>query len=163
MKLYRKLGIQFRRCDFTYSFSSFYGGKTPSNWITYLLYNGRSGVKGFSLRSPHKKDLEFDTFSLTCLTFCSALMTNFLLLICYLRFILLSMPAFRPSTNLNLQEWSQQLTPTSPLAHWMQLDVSWGFFIDMILVPLFSAVCTAPRELIYEHPVDEILGMCFPP
>lgn len=160
IKLYQELGIRFRRCDFTYSFSSFDIRKQSLGWTTYLLYNGRSGVKGFRLLPPSafKTYSDSESYFLGFLTFCSITFANILLLITYIRFIFLSMPVRRPNADLTLQEWSKHFAPTSSLARWIQLDASWHFFIDMIVVPLFSAVCTAPRELVYEYPVHEILG-----
>lgn len=40
----------------------------------------------------------------------------------------------------------------------LELDVRWQLFVEDVLVPLFSAVCTTARETVWEHPVEEFLG-----
>lgn len=40
----------------------------------------------------------------------------------------------------------------------MGLDLAWRDFTYTVLLPLFSAVCTAPEEDVLQHPVEEFLG-----
>ncbi|KDQ19910.1 hypothetical protein BOTBODRAFT_101781 [Botryobasidium botryosum FD-172 SS1] len=43
------------------------------------------------------------------------------------------------------------------LARWTGADLSWHHFVGGIVIPLFSAVCTASAEDVYSHPAEEIL------
>ena len=75
-------------------------------------------------------------------------------------------PVPRRPTNryMTLLEWTEATTPRGRIVRWLEIDVRWQLFVEDVLVPLFSAVCTAPRESVWEHPVEEFLGtsiLCF--
>ncbi|CAL1697228.1 unnamed protein product [Somion occarium] len=70
---------------------------------------------------------------------------------------LLAKTTIRPAPNTTLHSWMQYTTPTSPLAQLLGLDRQWRIFIINVIVPLFSAVCTASEEHIWNMPVEEIL------
>lgn len=106
----------------------------------------------------------------------SALLIGFF----YLRVILLSLPLHlqktvrisrtslripvwlptpsRPSAEKTFSEWRDATTPSSSLARYLGLDTKWRNFVADVLVPLFSAVCTASTEDIWNHPAEEFLG-----
>ncbi|PPQ67386.1 hypothetical protein CVT25_005965 [Psilocybe cyanescens] len=54
-------------------------------------------------------------------------------------------------------EWASQATPQSTLSSWLGLDAAWTDYIHSTLIPLLSAVCTAPAEDIMNHPMEEFL------
>jgi hypothetical protein len=78
----------------------------------------------------------------------------------YLRLILLSVPFLRPRRleNLTFREWTANTVPSGVLARLSGLDTAWMDFTKQILVPLFSAVCTASEADVMEHPMEEFLG-----
>lgn len=154
--LYRHLGIEFRMTNFTYSFSFL------KQWLndvvdlqTYLLYNGSSGTKGVSLPA---NDARGDVVPSICFFFSFALGV-LALLFDYIRLIVLASPMSRPHPSVTFQEWVSQTVPRNFLARRLGLHKSWIIFCQDVLVPIFSAVCTAPEEDIYGHPVEEFLGM----
>lgn len=64
----------------------------------------------------------------------------------------------RPRLDLTLREWTVQTTPSSPIARVLTLDTRWQEFIQDVIVPLFSAVCTCGEEMVWELPIEEVLG-----
>lgn len=40
------------------------------------------------------------------------------------------------------------------------MQEAWGEYAFTVLLPLFSAVCTAPEDDVLRHPVEEFLGEC---
>lgn len=77
----------------------------------------------------------------------------------FLRLHVLSIPMlFSHDSTETLAEWTRRTTPSNFLAEFCGLDIAWVEFVDKVVVPLFSAVCTAPADDIYAHPVNEILG-----
>ena len=85
-------------------------------------------------------------------------LTTLVLLFNYLRIALLASPFLRPGPSVTFREWTWHTTPKGILARWMRLDASWRDFTQDILLPMFSAVCTAPEEDVYAHPAAEFLG-----
>ena len=85
------------------------------------------------------------------------------LLFNYLRLILFSVPFLRPShlQNLTFREWTTNTVPSGVLARLTGMDAAWKDFTKQILVPLFSAVCTASETDVMEHPMEEFLGKRF--
>lgn len=70
---------------------------------------------------------------------------------------LLSMTFFRPASGITLREWTLHTTPTYPAFQLLRLNVYWHRFIADVVIPLFSAVCTAGEDFIWEMPAEEIL------
>ncbi|KAJ7596838.1 splicing factor, Prp19-binding domain-containing protein, partial [Mycena floridula] len=160
--LYRRLGVCFRTSDFSYSFSSLSPtSSTRRTSITAsMIYNGNSARSGVSMPSSMKPPFNKSsgTFSKLYAYTLFALMT-LQLLVCYLRLIVLSMPFRRPSSisKMKFREWRTLTTPTGLVARITRMDETWREFTGLVLIPLFSAVCTAPREDVDEHPVEELL------
>ena len=79
----------------------------------------------------------------------------------YIRLHVLSIPMlFRHNSKETLGEWTKRTTPSNFVARVLGMDTAWLKFIDDVVVPLFSAVCTATSDDVYRHPVNEILGRC---
>lgn len=88
------------------------------------------------------------------------LLLTFQLLLCYLRVLYLSLPIRRSRVEtMTFGEWAKESIPTGTLARWTTFDAVWADFTMSVLVPLFSAVCTASENDILEHPVEEFLGV----
>jgi hypothetical protein len=64
----------------------------------------------------------------------------------------------RPPPRTTFREWVELTTPQSVLSKWLGLDVHWVKYAQEVLVPLFSGVCTASEQSIWDHPVEEFLG-----
>ncbi|KIJ45097.1 hypothetical protein M422DRAFT_251293 [Sphaerobolus stellatus SS14] len=153
--LYRKLGVEFRTANFSYSLSSL------KQWLnnvvdlqTYLLYNGSSGTKGVSSPSTDSMKQDFVGRFLGCLSF---VIGTLVLLYNYLRLVILSSPLSRPGPSVTFRDWTVQTSPRNFVAKWLNLDKAWIAFAQDVLTPIFSAVCTAPEEDIYDHPMEEFL------
>ncbi|KAF8588464.1 hypothetical protein K439DRAFT_1645454 [Ramaria rubella] len=156
--LYHCLGVEFRRTDFSYSFSTVLRGvkATQSLW-TYFIYNGSSGVKGVNLPANDPFGHLAQDFALKCTSFLYFALATLVLLGNYIRLVVLSAPFFRPQPSVTFEEWVSRTTPTGRLARWTRLDTSWSDFTHDIMLPLFSAVCTAPEGDVYSHPMAEFL------
>ena len=70
---------------------------------------------------------------------------------------LLSLTPFRPAPGTTLREWTLHTAPTYPVFQLLRLNIYWHQFIANVVIPLFSAVCTAGEDYIWEMPVEEIL------
>ncbi|KAJ3864584.1 splicing factor, Prp19-binding domain-containing protein, partial [Lentinula novae-zelandiae] len=165
ISLYKHLGISFRKTDFSYSFSRLIPETvyTSRKITTDVIYNGNSGIAGMSIPSSmrlNEKVLSsihaaargayaYGIFTLMC----------FKLLILYIRVLFLSIPIFRPQgvEEMTFRTWSASTTPRGFIAQCTMLDLAWVEFTQDLLVPLFSAVCTAPESNVYDHPVEEFL------
>ncbi|KZV95595.1 FAD/NAD(P)-binding domain-containing protein [Exidia glandulosa HHB12029] len=162
--LYKEIGVAFRASDFTYSFSQLRPDRTFS---TTLLYNGASGRAGLSMPSalrPHGKTRpglfgSMDACLLWCLAWGFFVLSTLELLWCQVRLCVLSAPWFRPDalSTLTFEEWASRTTPRGFVSRCIGLDQSWTTFVHDILVPLFSAICTAGSEDVLRHPVPEFL------
>ncbi|KAI9445516.1 hypothetical protein H4582DRAFT_2095155 [Lactarius indigo] len=176
---YTRLGVLFRRSNFSYSFS--FLDALPSHRMEEsekdsvdqtafaihptLIYDGASGRAGISVPTVLKQvyttlprrtfqraraQLAFlfaFAFSMACLGFF------------FLRLQFLASPWLRGSSarELSWAEWAERMTPRGPLARMAGLDARWRAFVQDVCLPLFSAVCTAPREDVEEHPAEEFL------
>ncbi|KAJ3770210.1 splicing factor, Prp19-binding domain-containing protein, partial [Lentinula raphanica] len=165
ISLYKHLGISFRKTDFSYSFSRLLPktGDATRRITTDLIYNGNSGLEGVSIPSSMRSSKDtlptalataanaynYGVFALMCIK----------LLILYIRVLFLSIPIFRPRDveEMTFRTWSTLTIPKGRVARWTSLDLAWVAFAQDVLLPLFSAVCTAPENSIYDHPVEEFL------
>jgi hypothetical protein len=80
--------------------------------------------------------------------------------VAYLWLLWLSAPSYRRAdiSTMTLREWTTRTAPGGPFFRLVGAEERWRGFVSEILIPLFSAVCTAPTEDIWNHPVEEILG-----
>jgi hypothetical protein len=178
--LYTHLGIFFQRSNFSYSFSFLNAlppkrteesEKDPVHLAAFairptIIYDGASGRAGISVPTvlkqvyttlPHRTFQRgwarlkfFFTFALSMAT----------LVFFFLRLQFLASPWLRGKSprELSWAEWAKRMTPRDPLSRMTGLDARWRTFVQDVCVPLFSAVCTAPRKDIEEHPAEELLG-----
>jgi len=183
--LYTRLGVLFRRSDFSYSFSflnalpSHHAEDSEQDAVQRptvplhptIIYDGASGRAGISVPTVLKQvytTLPRHTFRRVWtqvtffFTFASSMAA---LLFIFIRLQFLASPWLRgeSATEVSWVEWVEHMTPRGPLARMTGLDVRWRAFVHDVCMPLFSAVCTAPREDIEEHPAEEFLGASIKP
>jgi hypothetical protein len=155
IKLYRKLGVQFAQRGFTYSFTQLspLSKQTSPNF----LYNGKNGLRGISLPSSFRASVSTPVEFIR--VYVSFFAFTFIILCAYMRLLYLCMPKNRPMgvEQMTLKEWTAHTLPGG-LFRLVGADAAWTAFVSDVLVPLFSAVCTAPTEDVWQHPVEEILG-----
>lgn len=128
--LYKSLGVAFRKADFSYSFSFLtpptkdHGRKITAT----MIYNGGS----FLL---HK------TWSTGLFVILTAQ-----LLLCYVMTLFYSLPFWRSSklSAMKFGDWAKNVAPKGMLARRTGMDIAWQDYFQTVLLPLFSAVCTAP-------------------
>ncbi|TFK40924.1 splicing factor, Prp19-binding domain-containing protein [Crucibulum laeve] len=168
ISLYNSLGVAFRKADFSYSFSLLTPqGKGQKRKITStMIYNGASGRSGVSMPSALMPEHQLDkTSSLYSRLAARALATGVFvlltaqLLLCYIRTLIYSIPIWRSTRvpTMTFREWADATMPKGTIAKWTGMDTAWIDYTQMILVPLFSAICTAPEADVIEHPVEEFL------
>ena len=178
ISLYQELGVSFREADFSYSFSTLKSLASDSTreTVASFIYNGASGRKGIGMPSSISSKMDGSMSSLVE-TYTVFILSALLVGVFYLRLILLSLPLHIPDwlsgplswtaipfrlqeteKGMTLRQWRDATTPTSLLSKLFGLDCRWRDFVEQVIVPLFSAVCTAGSEDIWEHPVEEFLG-----
>ena len=173
IQLYKSLGVAFRQADFSYSFSLFFPSTSTSTRkiSTTMIYNGASGREGVSMPSVinevylQTKSESMVVRATTKVTIIAMfILMTMQVLFNYLRLILLSVPFLRPRRleNLTFREWTTKTVPSGVLAQLIGLDTAWKDFIKQILIPLFSAVCTASETDVMNHPMEDFLGKYFP-
>lgn len=167
--LYKRLGVAFREANFSYSFSLLSPPtSTRVKQITAtMIYNGNSGLRGLSM--PSLLDQPYhSTKGRGCLVraFMKAWTVGLFVFlttctfVCFLHTLFLSIPIWRSSdvSETNFAEWAERTTPTSAFARRLGMDLVWRDYTQTVLLPLFSAICTAPDEDVLRHPVEEFLG-----
>jgi len=79
--------------------------------------------------------------------------------LCYLRLVFMALPFMRPTevAEMTFREWSQYSMPRGVLASMSGAEGVWKEFVEDVLVPLFSAVCTASEGHVMAHPAEEFL------
>ncbi|KAF8203755.1 splicing factor, Prp19-binding domain-containing protein [Pholiota molesta] len=165
--LYRRLGVKFRQADFSYSFSSL--SFPSSTWCdrsitTTMIYNGASGRAGVSKPSVLDRHIpkthgHIPASGLKFWTWVLFLYMTLQVIICYLITIIHSLPFWRSPNipNLTFAQWTSQTTPKSLLAKLIRLDTFWEEYVQVVLIPLVSAVCTSPEADVMNHPMEELL------
>lgn len=154
-KLYASLGVEILRADFSYSFSHIV---RPDLITTHTIYNGATGRAGVSISSSSFQSTPRDGWSWSLVLIYLRFLPELLeLLLNFIRLVILSSPFLRPRGILTFAEWSSQNRPSGYLGTIFGLHTSWDDFVERILIPTFSAVCTAPREDVLLHPAEELL------
>ncbi|KAG6886722.1 hypothetical protein C0992_002668 [Termitomyces sp. T32_za158] len=167
--LYTQLGVAFREANFTYSFSLLSPpSSTRKRQINAtMIYNGSSGCAGLSMPSildePYylSKGKGFLTRAFTRIwTVGLFVLLTLYIAVCYVRMFSYSVPFLRSKIvyKMTFEEWAQWSIPTSKFSRWTGIDLAWKDYTQSVLLPLFSAVCTAPEEDVLRHPVEEFLG-----
>jgi hypothetical protein len=134
-----------------------------------LIYNGASGRGGISVPSALRQI--YTTLPHGTLRRARAQLVvvfSFVLSMASLAFIffrlqLLASPWLRgkSSKELSWGQWVESMTPRGRILRMVGLDKRWRTFMQDVCIPLFSAVCTAPRNDIESHPAEEFLGAFF--
>ncbi|KAK0208047.1 splicing factor, Prp19-binding domain-containing protein [Desarmillaria ectypa] len=163
MALYKRLGVKFTPRDFSYSFSLLSMSEKGRQITAEMIYNGSSGLGGVSM--PSTLDESKSDLGLTLRAASKAwtiglfVIWSIHILFCYLRLLWLSIPMVRSSgiETMAYKDWVKKTHPTGLLAKWTGFEQVWTEFTHAIMVPLFSAVCTAPEQEILDHPVEEFL------
>jgi len=180
--LYTSLGVPFRRSDFSYSFSlidsipSNGGGLAEKNatgqprlaLYPTLIYGGASGRRGISVPTELRKGYaSLPRWSLRRAWAWLAFAFSFVLSMAGIAFIFirlrfLASPWLRGKNckELSWAQWAKLMTPRGLIAKVTGLDTRWRVFMQDMCNPLFSAVCTAPRDDVENHPAEEFLGTC---
>jgi hypothetical protein len=160
---YKYLGVKFEQRDYTYSFSILRTptSKNEQDIETTFIYNGASGRDGVSVPSHIRQRLWCGVFFDSLWKYLVFVVTTLSFAFNYIKLLLLSAPVFRSDSSRTetFEQWVSYNTPHSALARWIGLDTAWERFAVEVLVPLFSAVCTAPDNSIWQHPAEEFLGM----
>ncbi|KAF8167858.1 splicing factor, Prp19-binding domain-containing protein [Crassisporium funariophilum] len=165
--LYKKLGVVFRQADFSYSFSTL----LPSTKLecqritTTLIYNGGSGRAGVSKPSSFgglvQTKIRGSSIALAQRIWATSLFLclTIQLFLCYSITLFHAVPIWRSSkvSTSTFRGWTTKCRPRGPLARWSGMDTAWPDYVQTVLVPLLSAVCTAPEADIMNHPIEEIL------
>ncbi|KAK0464173.1 splicing factor, Prp19-binding domain-containing protein [Armillaria novae-zelandiae] len=162
--LYKRLGVKFAPRDFSYSFSLLSTSDTGRQITAEMIYNGSSGLGGVSMPStlddPPKPELGLTLRAAAkAWTIGLFVVWSIHILFCYLRLLWLSIPMMRsPGIEaMTYKAWVEKTRPTGLLAKWTGFEQVWTEFTHAIMVPLFSAVCTAPEQEVLDHPVEEFL------
>ncbi|KAJ7924471.1 hypothetical protein B0H13DRAFT_1978624 [Mycena leptocephala] len=144
--LYTKLGVAFRQADFSYSFSRFSQSEKTQPLRTTMIYNGASGRDGVGMPA-WMQDLHLyqKGHHIVMRAFALGLfiLSTVQLFVCYMRLISFALPS--------------NTVPSNVVARLLRFDTMWKSFTQDVLIPLFSAVCTAPREAVNVHPVEDFL------
>ncbi|KAL0950477.1 hypothetical protein HGRIS_007289 [Hohenbuehelia grisea] len=165
--LYKRIGVSFLEADFTYSFSRLAYKNTGGRQITASsIYNGASGRRGIGMPSTLRKIYAQRKDHSSSLLLAARVTSLWLfavmtlrLVVCYLRLLLHSVPVFRDPRlpGMTFSQWAEETTPHTLLARCLGLDTMWKQFVTDILMPLFSAICTASKDDIIDHPAEEML------
>lgn len=170
IKLYKTLGLQFREADFSYSFSSLSQQKDDRSITADFIYNGASGRAGFgkpaafgyssghNLQGAERNSLQY--FARQAQNYLNFLVFVFQYALCFLITLYHSLPFRRPSylEDIIFRDWVDRVAPRSYLAQLTGMDAAWESYVQMVLVPMFSAICTTPAIDIMNHPTEEFLG-----
>ncbi|TFK57666.1 FAD/NAD(P)-binding domain-containing protein [Heliocybe sulcata] len=165
LKLYKELGVSFKKSDFSYSFS--FAAPTRAGChtiVTNMIYNGSSGMRGVSLPSVLKAQYQQvkETVPRLALQYSAIalfVLATMQLLLNYVRLLVMAAPLFRSSQvpHMTFCQWARHTAPSGSLARFTSADSAWIEFLTSVVLPLFSAVCTASEADIMQHPVEEIL------
>jgi hypothetical protein len=130
-----------------------------------MIYNGgsgRAGVSKPSILDARPKSNSWESFLPRLWSSGLFLYLTMQLIICYLITLYHSLPVWRPKDipDITFAEWTARTTPRSYLARICRMDTAWEHYVQTVLIPLVSAVCTSPAEDVMIHPVEEVLGEC---
>ncbi|KAJ7171803.1 hypothetical protein C8R43DRAFT_1058887 [Mycena crocata] len=160
--LYTKLGVAFRQADFSYSFSLFSQSEKTQSLRTTMIYNGASGRGGVGMPA-RMRDMHLYHKGHRLITRAFALglfvLSTVQLFVCYMRLVFFALPMVRPKrmNALTFKEWAAETVPQNVIAKTLGFDSTWRSFTQDVLIPLFSAVCTTPEEVVNAHPVEDLL------
>lgn len=160
MKFYEYLGVELKQHDYSYSFSTLNPARSDTPINTHMIYNGASGRAGMGLPSNAYRTNQFSgalNMATTLFNLIRWILTTLILALHYARLYVLSDPSSRTPTHLcreTLRAWASRTTQENAISRLL----GWETFVQAVIVPLFSAVCTTSTDDIWEHPAAEILG-----
>jgi microfibrillar-associated protein 1 len=170
IKLYKTLGLQFQETDFSYSFSSLSQWNEGRSITTDLIYNGASGRAGVAKPTAFVYSADHNLqgverqppryFARQAQNYLQFSVFIFQYALCFLITLYHSLPFRRPSylEDIIFRDWVDLVAPRSYLAQLSGMDAAWQSYVQMVLVPIFSAICTAPAVDVMNHPMEEFLG-----
>ncbi|KXN89800.1 hypothetical protein AN958_04804 [Leucoagaricus sp. SymC.cos] len=165
ISMYKKLGVRIREADFTYSLALFTpsGPNSKRKITSTFIYNGLSGRAGFGKPSSLGKMFKGTAFTGFFMQLWSWLVFAFMTLetiFCFLVSAIYAAPFFRSADieNKSFGEWADEATPRNLLARLIGLDCAWRSYVRDIMVPMYSAMCTATSEDILSYPAVDFLG-----
>jgi len=127
-----------------------------------MIYNGASGRDGVGMPT-WLQDLHLyrQGFRVVTRAFAMGLfiLSTVQLFVCYMRLIFFALPAVRSKRHneLTFEEWAEETVPRRFIWRILRFDTTWRSFTQDVLIPLFSAVCTAPKDAVNAHPVEDFL------
>ncbi|CAO1624525.1 unnamed protein product [Sympodiomycopsis kandeliae] len=171
MKLYKQLGIPLKKSNFTYSFSSA-KSRTP-----YLIYQGSSGMKGFSFPSSMSVNIEWysmvaewltrpveSTWTLVCNvanwveSFSNYLCNVLVFVLGYLHLLAVSLWYYYTGATRNPAH--SIFTTTVGDYYLSGSNTLWTRckrrFLWDVLIPLFSAMMTIQSTSVLHCPISDI-------
>lgn len=149
-KLYQDLGVKLKRTKFTFSFSSIHSPRSP-----FMLYNGQSGIRGFSIKqddsSSHPSSSIQKRISVNFKHSLSALIFAF-------SYIVLLFFALYHHACGHLLDPTHAIN-REPFLHWSNRHKRFidPTFIHSVVLTLFSAVTTSSIASVEQIPAAEIL------
>lgn len=161
VELYKNIGVTSEETDYTYTFSRLSRRPTGDEISTRFIYNGASGRNGMSIPSNSQTQLGANRTRWRALcTWTSNWVYTLFAGICFLRMVILSIPALRCANveSMSFNQWATELRPRSPVSRWLGFDLGWDLFIEDILIPLFSGVLSCETKDVLSHPAEEFLG-----
>ncbi|TFL06238.1 hypothetical protein BDV98DRAFT_588527 [Pterulicium gracile] len=160
VELYKNIGVTSEETDYTYTFSRLSRRPTGDEISTRFIYNGASGRNGMSIPSNSQTQLGANRTRWRALcTWTSNWVYTLFAGICFLRMVILSIPALRCANveSMSFNQWATELRPRSPVSRWLGFDLGWDLFIEDILIPLFSGVLSCETKDVLSHPAEEFL------
>ncbi|GAA99406.1 uncharacterized protein L969DRAFT_93868 [Mixia osmundae IAM 14324] len=143
--LYRYLGVELIRHNYTYSFSSLSRSASNIAWRTRFIYSGSNGLSLRPVGIPR-----------ACNTITSLARYLALVISVALCYILLACFSIYHLLRGHLSD------PRHPISHqsledWQRSSYVSTHFVNLIVLPMFACVCTCTRDQLLHHPIAEIL------
>lgn len=149
-RLYKRLGIKLKKTKFTFSFSSIHAPRSP-----FMLYNGQSGIRGFSIKQTDSSTHPSSSIQLTISTSFKQSLTILTFAFSYI--VLLFFALYHHALG-------HLLDPThsinrEPFVLWSNRHRRYinSTFIHSVVLTLFSAVTTSSIASVEQIPAAEIL------
>ncbi|PWN33451.1 FAD/NAD(P)-binding domain-containing protein [Meira miltonrushii] len=149
-RLYKSLGVKLKKTNFTFSFSSIHAPRSP-----FMLYNGQSGIRGFSVRAGDSSSHPSSSIQQRISTNFSQSLT---LLIFAFSYIVLLFFALYHHARGHLLDPMHPIN-REPFLHWSNRHKRYidPTFIRSVTLTLFSAVTTSSIASVEQIPAAEIL------
>ncbi|KAJ3576282.1 hypothetical protein NP233_g529 [Leucocoprinus birnbaumii] len=166
ISMYKTIGVRIRQADFSFSFSQLI---TPTSSLqrkitTNFIYNGSSGRAGFGKPASFSAQTNKSALSYVprqLLHWVAFLWTTTKIIICFLMSTYYAAPFLRSSEleDKSFGEWAEDMTPRNFLSRSLGLDVGWQTYVRDVMIPMWSATCTATKDDILNYPAIEFLDL----